>query len=168
MGYLADKIGRQNTTVATLFLSALTVFTLWLETWDTFISFCTPISLSPKPLLHPFPLLSTMYSCSWSSQPFMSDLTGSRYLCRYIRRLQRPPSHDPRRNLRPYSSVNGFLYSILGCGAFMGTPVYGLLLATQGYGGSRTTDYRRIIVFHGSLLVGSAVSVGLVRVSFPE
>jgi MFS family permease len=40
MGFLADKVGRQNTMVATVFLSAMTVFTLWLrETRITFISF---------------------------------------------------------------------------------------------------------------------------------
>lgn len=39
-GFLADKVGRQNTMVVTLFLSGLTVLTLWLrETRKTFISF---------------------------------------------------------------------------------------------------------------------------------
>ena len=64
-----------------------------------------------------------------------------------------------------YSSVNGFLYFIRGCGAFMGTPVGGLLLPKTEYGISRAGDYTRIILFDGSLLVGSAISVGLVRVS---
>jgi len=64
-----------------------------------------------------------------------------------------------------YSSVNGFLYFIRGCGAFMGTPVGGLLLPKTEYGILRAGDYTRIILFDGSLLVGSAVSVGLVRVS---
>jgi nitrate/nitrite transporter NarK len=40
MGFLADKVGRQNTMVATVFMSALAVLTLWLhETRVTFISF---------------------------------------------------------------------------------------------------------------------------------
>jgi hypothetical protein len=40
MGFLADKVGRQNTMVATLSLSGLTVFALWLmETRVTFINF---------------------------------------------------------------------------------------------------------------------------------
>lgn len=40
MGFLADKVGRQNTMVATVLLSGLTVFTLWLmETQVTFITF---------------------------------------------------------------------------------------------------------------------------------
>jgi hypothetical protein len=64
-----------------------------------------------------------------------------------------------------YASVNGFLYFIRGCGAFMGTPVGGLLLPKRDYGMLSAGDYTRIIVFDGSLLVGSAVSVGLVRVS---
>jgi MFS family permease len=40
MGHLADRVGRQNTMVVTLFLSGLTVFALWLkETRAAFISF---------------------------------------------------------------------------------------------------------------------------------
>jgi len=40
MGFLADKVGRQNTMIVTLFLSGLTVLTLWLrETRITFLSF---------------------------------------------------------------------------------------------------------------------------------
>jgi MFS family permease len=40
MGYLADRVGRQNTMVVTLFLSGLRVFALWLkETRATFFSF---------------------------------------------------------------------------------------------------------------------------------
>jgi len=40
MGFLADKVDRQNTMMVTLFLSSLTVLTLWLkETRMTFVSF---------------------------------------------------------------------------------------------------------------------------------
>ena len=40
MGFLADKVGRQNTMVATVSLSGITVLTLWLlETRLTFITF---------------------------------------------------------------------------------------------------------------------------------
>ena len=62
-----------------------------------------------------------------------------------------------------YSSVNGFLYFIRGCGAVMGSPVGGLLLPDH----TRLTagDYTSIILFDGGLLIGSAVSVGLVRVN---
>src|SRR5271169_4549858 len=64
-----------------------------------------------------------------------------------------------------YASVNGFLYFIRGCGAFMGTPVGGLLLpGGQSYGMLAPTEYTKIIVFDGALLLGSAMSVGLVRV----
>lgn len=65
-----------------------------------------------------------------------------------------------------YASVNGFLYFIRGCGAFMGTPVGGLLLPPrEQYASLAATDYTRIIVYDGALLLGSAVSVGLVRVN---
>jgi len=64
-----------------------------------------------------------------------------------------------------YASVNGFLYFIRGCGAFMGTPVGGLLLpGGRSYAMLAPTEYTKIIVFDGALLLGSAMSVGLVRV----
>src|SRR5271154_6525217 len=64
-----------------------------------------------------------------------------------------------------YASVNGFLYFIRGCGAFMGTPIGGLLLpGRQSSNGLVATDYTKIIVFDGALLLGSAISIGLVRV----
>jgi hypothetical protein len=64
-----------------------------------------------------------------------------------------------------YASVNGFLYFIRGCGAFMGTPVGGLLLpAGRSYGMLGPTEYTKVIIFDGALLLGSAMSVGLVRV----
>lgn len=63
-----------------------------------------------------------------------------------------------------YASVNGFLYFIRGCGAFMGTPVGGLLLPQKQSSSLYPTDYTRIIVYDGALLLGSAMSVGLVRV----
>jgi hypothetical protein len=67
-----------------------------------------------------------------------------------------------------YASVNGFLYFIRGCGAFMGTPVGGLLLPPrEEYVSLAAKDYTRIIVYDGALLLGSAVSVGLVRVKLP-
>jgi hypothetical protein len=65
-----------------------------------------------------------------------------------------------------YASVNGFLYFIRGCGAFMGTPVGGLLLPPrEHYAALAAMDYTKIIVYDGALLLGSAVSVALVRVS---
>lgn len=65
-----------------------------------------------------------------------------------------------------YASVNGFFYFICGCGAMMGTPVGGLLLphGTQSYGMLSPTEYTKVIVLDGALLMGSAMSVGLVRV----
>ena len=63
-----------------------------------------------------------------------------------------------------YASVNGFLYFIRGCGAFMGTPVGGLLLPHQATSTLYPADYTRVIVYDGVLLLGSAMSVGLVRV----
>ena len=64
-----------------------------------------------------------------------------------------------------YASVNGFLYFLRGCGAFMGAPVGGLLLPEgHSYGMLAPTEYTKIIVFDGALLMGSAVSVALVRV----
>ena len=63
-----------------------------------------------------------------------------------------------------YGSVNGFLYFIRGCGAFMGTPVGGLLLPRKLSSSLHPSDYTRIIVYDGALLLGSAMSVGLVRV----
>jgi hypothetical protein len=66
-----------------------------------------------------------------------------------------------------YASVNGFLYFIRGCGAFMGTPVGGLLLpGGRSHGMLSPTEYTKIILFDGALLLGSAMSVGLVRVCF--
>ena len=65
-----------------------------------------------------------------------------------------------------YASVNGFLYFIRGCGAFMGTPVGGLLLpARASMSGLVARDYTKVIVYDGALLLGSAFSIGLVRVS---
>lgn len=67
--------------------------------------------------------------------------------------------------LEHYASVNGFLYFIRGCGAFMGTPVGGLLLpARESTNFLAVADYTRVIIFDGLLLLGSALSVGLVRV----
>ena len=63
-----------------------------------------------------------------------------------------------------YASVNGFLYLIRGCGAFMGTPVGGLLLPRQSYGLLAPTEYTKIIIFDGALLMGCAMSCSLVRV----
>jgi hypothetical protein len=67
-----------------------------------------------------------------------------------------------------YASVNGFLYFIRGCGAFMGTPVGGLLIPSVDPGNSLSArDYTRIIIYDGCLLLGSSISVGLVRVCPP-
>jgi len=63
-----------------------------------------------------------------------------------------------------YGSVNGFLYFIRGCGAFMGTPVGGLLIPHKPSSSLNPVDYTKIIAYDGALLLGSAVSVGLVRV----
>jgi len=66
-----------------------------------------------------------------------------------------------------YASVNGFLYFIRGCGAFLGTPVGGLLLpGGRSYGMLSPTEYTKVILFDGALLLGSAMRVGLVRVFF--
>ena len=49
----------------------------------------------------------------------------------------------------------------------MGTPVGGLLLpGGRSYGMLYPTEYTKIIRFDGALLLGSAMSVGLVRVCF--
>jgi hypothetical protein len=63
-----------------------------------------------------------------------------------------------------YGTVNGFLYFIRGCGAFMGTPVGGLLLPSRDTTSVLATkDYTSLILYDGALLMGSAFSIGLVR-----
>jgi hypothetical protein len=60
-----------------------------------------------------------------------------------------------------YASVNGFLYFVRGCGAFMGTPVGSLLLPQKMTSSLNPADYTKVIVYDGTLLLGSAMSVGL-------
>jgi MFS family permease len=144
MGFLADRVGRQNTLALSVLGSALSVWIFWMGAsqsqgadggrvlWLAFI-----VS---------YGILSGGYNALFPTT--ITDLFG----------------------IQAYASVNGFSYFVRGLGAFFGSPVGGVILGDVGHAGAAGKDlakvlgaYRKVIWYDGALLFASALCVIGVR-----
>ncbi|KAJ5690029.1 hypothetical protein N7462_004421 [Penicillium macrosclerotiorum] len=139
IGYCADKFGRLNVLFLTTILSSVTVFAFWLP--STFAR--TAISGTAGDVL--FILFAIFYGCF-----------GSAYISLF------PASLIELFGVQHFTSVNGALYLIRGIGAFLGTPLTGLLLPGQS-ALSAPWNYERATITVGVLLFAASLATFWVR-----
>jgi MFS family permease len=160
MGVLADRVGRQNTMIASVsflhlmefqtnlrkniqvLLSGLSVFALWYD--------------APRSRFISFVVLYGVYAGGYNAllPTTITEIYG----------------------VENYASVNGFVYFIRGLGSIFGAPLAGVILGSykrNGVDGSDTLPrvelealrkkFNSVVVYDGVLLLSAGFCVGYVR-----
>ncbi|KAF2190928.1 putative MFS monocarboxylate transporter [Zopfia rhizophila CBS 207.26] len=140
IGWTADRVGRLNVLLFTTFISAVTVFGLWLP------SMLFGIDQNGRPLFVAFTILFGIFAGAYISlfPTTLVELFGVQH----------------------FASVNGFLYMARGAAALVGVPTAGALIRGD-YGSEevRTSQaYFQTSSIIGSLLVGTTLGVAWVRI----
>jgi MFS family permease len=141
IGYAADKFGRLNVLFLTTIMSSVAVFSFWLPA--TFAE--TSVSQTSADAL--FIVFTMLYGCF-----------GSAYISLF------PASLIELFGVQHFTSVNGALYLIRGMGAFLGTPLTGLLLPGQS-ALSAPFNYERVTITVGVLLFAASMATLWVRIT---
>jgi MFS family permease len=141
IGYAADKFGRLNVLFLTTIMSSVAVFSFWLPA--TFAE--TSVSQTSADAL--FIVFTMLYGCF-----------GSAYISLF------PASLIELFGVQHFTSVNGALYLIRGMGAFLGTPLTGLLLPGQS-ALSAPLNYERVTITVGVLLFAASMATLWVRIT---
>lgn len=141
IGYAADKFGRLNVLFMTTIMSSVAVFAFWLPA--TFAG--GSVSQTSADAL--FIVFTILYGCF-----------GSAYISLF------PASLIELFGVQHFTSVNGALYLIRGMGAFLGTPLTGLLLPGQS-ALSAPFNYERVTITVGVLLFAASMATLWVRIT---
>lgn len=134
MGALADKAGRMNTLVLTVFASTLLVAVLWL---------CSAMAGEGAKGL-------------WISFVVLYGLTAGGYNALF------PTMITEMFGIQAYASVNGFIYFVRCLSAFFGSPVGGAILG-EGRGKEMSGHFKGLFWYDTALLLGSSLCVIGVR-----
>ncbi|KAI1263588.1 major facilitator superfamily domain-containing protein [Xylariaceae sp. FL1019] len=132
IGYVGDRLGRQNLVVVTLCLSGISVFALWLT--SVLATASSSLSL-------------------WLAFIVLYSFTAGGYYALF------PALIAEVFGIRQYAAVNAFILFVRGLGTMFGTPVGGQLLGKPEHG---ARAYTRIAYWDGALLLGAtACCVGV-------
>lgn len=168
MGWMGDKVGRQNTLIANVMLCALLVGSMWMSSvgkggdgviWIVFIVFYGFASGGYNAL---FPTVGAL--SSYPAMLILSQRTKSRYphistLPGIYHQLTFHQTIAEVFGISSYASVVGFLYFVRGCGAMFGSPVGGQIL-----GESKVVNYGNVVWYDLGLFVGASLCVVGVRI----
>jgi MFS family permease len=146
MGWVGDRVGRQNTLILTVCFCVISVLGFWLGSiaregnrvlWVLFVVFYGVAGGGYNAL---FPTVSSHISRS------------DRNLAECLQTVAEVFG------LQAYASVNGFMYFIRGLGTMTGSPVGGVML-----GESKLGNYTNVVWFDAALLAGATFCVVGVR-----
>ena len=172
MGFIADKVGRQNTLVLSVLGSALTVVTFWLASalkndgklWLAFVVTYGVFAGGQSSVLGK----TASYTDNRRIQFALPDHShgGVRVrldlvtLTQSLRRGSSLLTGICKTRTQAYASVNGFIYFVRGVGALWGSPIGGLLV---GNGPVLPKAYMTLICYDFGLLLFASVCVIGVR-----
>ncbi|KIH92544.1 major facilitator superfamily transporter monocarboxylate [Sporothrix brasiliensis 5110] len=151
-GYAGDRFGRLNVLAVSLAVAAVTVGALW----GMSVKEASAVGATPELLAS---VSSSPSAQLWLAFIVLYSVAAGGYYALF------PATIADVFGIRSYAAVNGFIYFVRGCGTMVGSPVGGVLLGTSKAGGSAasSSSYAGVVVWDGTLLVGSAACVFGVR-----
>lgn len=146
MGVLADAVGRQNTLVLSVLMSAICVSGLWMAAVG-----------GAKSIWLAFVILYGLWAGGESLEIIL--LTLLNFIFVGYNALF-PTTITEVFGIQAYASVNGFAYFVRGLGALFGSPVGGVILG----GEARSLEhFRNVVWYDAALLFGASLCVAGVR-----